>query len=362
LSFKPTHIAIVGAGLAGCSLALEMEKRGWSPILFHHGESLSSSDVAAGLINPVVPKGVRMTWNWERMFPQWLNYYQQWEAYLGASFAEALPLHQLHRHPDHEKEWNKQAMKPVYQDFIHGLHGELPSSSAALSGHSVQQAGRVNVQAFCQATRAHFKHQGRLIESRFEPGHPRLDLSFHPEIKVEHLAYCQGIEMMDDELWNWLPMHPTGGDILRVQLPIDSLPNLGIWKSREWLVPIQGTEDEWLLGSNFHKGDRSQTPNPADAQDLLDRVAEWLGVCPVLLEHRRGVRPTVGSRRPYLGQHPIHPQRYVFNGLGSKGSALVSWLAPVMADFIAQGKPLPDEVNVGRYWRKEPEQTDSAEG
>jgi hypothetical protein len=41
---------------------------------------------------------------------------------------------------------------------------------------------------------------------------------------------------------------------------------------------------------------------------------------------------------------------FVFNGLGSKGSALVTWLAPVMAEFISNGIELPEEVNITRYW------------
>ena len=350
MSPKPNHIAIIGAGLAGCSLALELEKRGWTPILVHDDKRLSSSDVAAGLINPIVPKGVRMTWSWEKMFPGWMNYYQQWEAHLGSSFAEALPLHQLHRHVDHEREWNKQASKGVYQDFIRPLSDELPLSSTAQSGHSVMQSGRLNVQAFCALTRQYFKDKECLIESSFEADPTHAPLSLANGNEVQHLVYCQGIEMMDNPIWNWLPMHPTGGDILRVQLPDGLLANRAIWKSKEWLVPIQNSPNQWLMGSNFHKGNRSQKPEAQDAEELLNRVSEWLGIRPVLLEHKRAVRPTVGSRRPYLGRHPMLEHLFVFNGLGSKGSALVTWLAPVMAEFISKGTELPEEVNITRYW------------
>lgn len=342
----------MGAGLAGCSLALELEKCGWAPILFHDAKRLSSSDVAAGLINPIVPKGVRLTWKWEQMFPNWLTYYQNWESYLGISFAESLALQQLHRHSDHEKEWSQQAERIPYKEFIQSLEGPLPDSSKALSGHTVRNAGRLNVQLFCKAVRSHFAQKGGLLEWRFEPTQHTAPVELPNGVIVSEVVYCQGIEMMDDALWNWLPMHPTGGDILKVQLPVDALPQKAIWKSREWLVPLPDTKDEWLLGSNFHKGSRSQTPDSQDAEDLLDRVADWLGIRPVLLEHKRAVRPTVGSRRPYLGKHPLHPHLYVFNGLGSKGSALVSWLAPQMASFISEGTELPEEVNILRYWEK----------
>jgi glycine oxidase len=352
LSSKPKHIAVVGAGLAGCSLALELEKRGWTPILFHDAKRLSSSDVAAGLINPIVPKGVRLTWKWEHMFPTWLDYYQQWESYLGTAFAETLALQQIHRHPDHEKEWSKQAEKSPYQAFIQRLEGPLPASSEAVSGHTIRKAGRLNVQSFCTAVRSHFDQKGGLLESRFESRQITAPVDLPNGVTVSKIVYCQGIEMMDDALWHWLPMHPTGGDILKVQLPLGALPKKAIWKSREWLIPLQGSDHEWLLGSNFHKGNRSQTPIAQDAEALLDRVAEWLGIRPILLEHRRAVRPTVGSRRPYLGNHPLHPHLYVFNGLGSKGSALVSWLAPAMASFISESTALPEEVNVHRYWEE----------
>lgn len=353
----PPNIAVLGAGLAGCTLALELEKAGAHVYLFHDGSTTSSSDVAAGLINPIVPKGVRMTWQWERMFPNWLRYYREWELVLQTPFIDSHELIQLHLHPDHYQEWETKSQEQPQSQFIGHTQQEIPAHSRALYSHAVGLSGRLDVQAFCRATRSHFAKKGQLHDQRWEPqtGPPFTLPLGQP---VSHVVYCQGIQLLQNPLWNWLPMHPTGGDILTVSIPSAALLPMAIWKSKQWLVPLKrlanNSEPMWLLGSNFHKGDLSTETRIEDAESLLDETEAWLGVRPHLLEHRRAVRPTVGSRRPYLGQHPQLANRWIFNGLGSKGSALASWLAPLMAQHLIEGCELPKEVNIERHWQEQP--------
>ena len=151
--------------------------------------------------------------------------------------------------------------------------------------------------------------------------------------------------MYENPYFNYLPLGATGGDIL--ELEINDLPQDFILKRKEWLVPIGG--NRWLGGSTYHNESLSTVPEAHHAAELIELFKEWIPQEIKLVSHRRAPRPTVATWRPFLGQHPQHDTLYIYNGLGSKGSSLVSYLSPRYADFLCSGNELPEEVNIARF-------------
>jgi glycine/D-amino acid oxidase-like deaminating enzyme len=93
---KPKHILIIGSGLAGSTLALELIHRGHFVQMIDNLVPNTSSRVAAGIINPVVPKGVKKTWQYQEIFPAVFEYYRHFESLLGAEFVFEYPMLQIH--------------------------------------------------------------------------------------------------------------------------------------------------------------------------------------------------------------------------------------------------------------------------
>jgi hypothetical protein len=54
-----------------------------------------------------------------------------------------------------------------------------------------------------------------------------------------------------------------------------------------------------------------------------------------------------------MGSRQDHPRLFVYNGLGSKGSSLVSYLSPNYAEHLVNGKELIEEVDVNRLFTSE---------
>ena len=142
-----------------------------------------------------------------------------------------------------------------------------------------------------------------------------------------------------------MPLGATGGDIL--ELEINDLPQDFILKRKEWLVPIGG--NRWLGGSTYHNESLSTVPEAHHAAELIELFKEWIPQEIKLVSHRRAPRPTVATWRPFLGKHTQYDTLYIYNGLGSKGSSLVSYLSPRYADFLCSGSELPEEVNITRF-------------
>ena len=336
LGNKPKDILIVGSGLAGTTLAIELQKRGVRVQLIDNQMENSSSRVAAGIINPIVPKGVKKTWQFDEIFPHVFSYYRALEAKFQTSFIQEYPMLQIHANSNEKHEWRKRAENA---DMIHLLSAEGENTIVHL-------CGRLDVPKFLNTCKLHFEAAQRFRSEPFNHEeitiHENQTLEYRKET-FDAIVFCEGIGIKQNPWFHELFFDPTAGDILTVKIP--HLDNHRIIKQKQWIVPTQES-DVFLLGSTFHKQSTSYEPNPEDAHFLLERAKIITGKEVTLIKHERSVRPTVQHRRPYLGCHHTHKNLMVYNGLGSKGSALCSWLSPMMANFIVSAAPLHPEVKI----------------
>jgi glycine/D-amino acid oxidase-like deaminating enzyme len=346
---KSNKLLIVGGGLAGSTLALELAEMGVEITLIDNQFPHSSSRVAAGLLNPIVPKGVRKTWQCHALFPALFTYYQRWESLLQNQFIHPFPFLNIHANEGETREWRNRTQDPELFDWIRpDTNTEYPSIPRTWASW-VNHCGRLDVPQFLKASKRYLERAGQYKEEEFN--HSTLVQTHHYwEYKGESytaVVFCEGIGILQNPWFNHLFFDPTGGDILTVHIP-----NLGenpcIIKQKQWIVPTT-EKDIYLLGSNFHKHNLSHVPKAEDAELLLARAAEITQQTVTLIEHRRSVRPTVQERRPYLGEHTTNKGLYVFNGLGAKGSSLCSWLSPMMANHLVHGDPLNEEVDIRRF-------------
>ena len=335
---KPKHILIIGSGLAGSTLALELIQRGHFVQVMDNLAPNASSRVAAGIINPIVPKGVKKTWKYQEIFPSVFEYYRNFESILGAEFVFEYPMLQIHANDNERFEWRKRGAVTEMTELL------APTGDNTI----VNSCGRLDVLQFLNAAQIELEKKNQFINEQFLS----TDLIFlesgkadYRGISFDEVIFCEGIGIMQNPWFNYLFFDPTGGDILTVQIP--NLPQDTIIKQKQWIVPTK-EKDIFLLGSTFHKQSISEVQNPADAKFLIERAELITGKKVTLIKHQRAIRPTVQNRRPYLGRHHTFKNLSVYNGLGAKGSALCSWLSPMMADFISNNAPLNEEVDISR--------------
>src|SRR6185369_14016662 len=84
---------IVGQGLAGSALAIELLRRGKKIAVFDEPEKNRSSIVAAGLFNPITGRVMTKTWKADVLFPHLIAFYSGTEKVLGGRFFYPMPLY-----------------------------------------------------------------------------------------------------------------------------------------------------------------------------------------------------------------------------------------------------------------------------
>ena len=76
-------VLVVGQGLAGSWLSYFLWKNGISFRIIDNFHFKSASTVAAGLMNPIVPKRLTATWKSEELFPDYISaIYNEVESFL----------------------------------------------------------------------------------------------------------------------------------------------------------------------------------------------------------------------------------------------------------------------------------------
>lgn len=340
---------IAGAGIAGCTLAMELHLLGFEITLIDNAKSDSSSRIAAGLISPIVPKGVKLTWRWPELFPGVFNYYRGLENLLNNPFIYRYPTVQVHPNAHTADFWNMRANDPEMHPFVSAVKQEPLQNIYAPYGYTiVNETGRLDFDKLTRSILVYLQNKGHVIkQEQFDYSQvefPDQTMVVYQGEKFNHLVFCEGADVVNNPWFGNLFFNPTAGDILSVK--IEKLPSGFIFKNRKWLIPLQN--DVYLAGSTFDRESKNTLPQEKDAREIISTLQQFVKSEIVLLGHKKAIRPTVVDRRPYCGFHSEKKNLWIFNGLGSKGTLLCSLFAPSLAAQIKGLQPAEAAISFRR--------------
>jgi glycine/D-amino acid oxidase-like deaminating enzyme len=150
-----TEILIVGQGLAGSTLALQLHQAGIPFLLVDDPTISRSSRVAAGLFNPVVFRRMNLGWRTEECLPEAIAFYRWAEKITGSTFCYPTGLHRIHGSDDERKLWAERLLE---EDWHHHIGQSEPSEekpwlNQPFGGAPVHSAGFVSTLDYLDATR-----------------------------------------------------------------------------------------------------------------------------------------------------------------------------------------------------------------
>jgi len=171
------------------------------------------------------------------------------------------------------------------------------------------------------------------------------DISYKKE-KFDNVIFCEGASALKNPWFSQLPFNLAKGEILSLKikgkhkLP-DEIINCG-----KWLLPI---------GNNIFKAGATYSWDQLDTQptkearlEILKNLNEHLSVQFDVIDHVAAIRPTTLDYKPFLGAHALHPNLFIFNGLGSKGALMAPYLASHLADVLEGREKIWSEVDIKR--------------
>lgn len=340
---------VVGQGLAGSVLALQLLARQKRVVVFDTPHTNVASNVASGLYNPIAGKDLRVVWQAETVFERVHVFYQQAQAVLNAKFFHPTPIFRPFLFEQERQAWLNANNHPFVARVV-GADYHREHMVHPLGGLLLKRSGWVDVPLFLSAVRRHLQKRGVYRNMQFVcEGLEVEETAFHyDDLQATHVVFCQGPQAVESRFFPALPFRLVRGETVSVRV---ENPLRVVYNRRVFVLPKPGGEA--VVGSTYEVCHNLSAvrPTPMGLHTLQERLERTFRLRYTFCDQRAGIRPATLDRKPLLGRHPQHPRMGVLNGLGSKGVSLAPYLAEMLIAHLLEGAPIPAEVGLSGRWR-----------
>ncbi len=350
---KVDHI-IVGQGLGGSCLAIQLLNRGKKILVFDEPGKNRASAIAAGLFNPITGKRMSKSWKAKEIFSYLFQFYKNAEELLDQIFFHPQPIYRPFVSVEEQNEWMALSEDEAVKDFIEKIfvRSAFNQASDPFGGILIAHSGYLDVNSFLKAVRgllmndksfdeSHFDFDNLIIDSdKIKYSNSRIGI-----IEASSIIFCDGIGANKNPLLHWLPIRPLKGETLSVSLieKPEVIFNRGVY-----LVPTQ-KNNSFTVGATYQPSDSSEDITLEAKMELEEKLKALIKI-PFQIDHQNwGIRPTTPDRRPVMGAHPVFKNVIIFNGLGTKGVSLAPYFSSVLAGWMDGNSEIPREVNMDRF-------------
>lgn len=337
---------IVGQGLAGSCLALQLLEKGKRILVIDQYDQHAATQVAAGLFNPITGRHMSKTWKADLLFPYLHTFYQNAEQVTGERFFYPMPLYRPFISVEEQNEWMGKSASTEFEAYIDSVLTNPINQDQVRNeygGLNLKQCGYLNTVIFTQAVRNYIAQQGTLVEEHFDENKLKFTQAgiYYGDFQAEKIILCQGLQALSVKLFSWLPIRPLKGETLTIQTDctISTIYNRGVY-----IVP-----DIWKVGATYQVKDQAPGVTAYARAELKEKLDDLISFPYQIVTQSWGMRPTTPDRRPILGPHPEYPQVIIFNGLGTKGVSLAPYFSGVLATWLENKAPMNKEVDIDRY-------------
>lgn len=344
---------IVGQGIAGTMVGLQLEERKKSFIVIDPCLSSTSSQIAAGIVNPVTGRRFVKSWMYEDLIRHATEIYRQIEDASGLSVLREVDI--IRTLMDHrtQNDWDRKRVRSDFEPFISddkhlkGYDKVLKDSDYTVG--VVKGGYKVEIAAVINYLREKWMGERRFLKEALDFSNLTIceDGVQYQDIHARSIIFCEGYRFRDNPLFQVAPLQPSKGELLIVRVHDHNLTSL--FKRKYFYVPVS-KHRIWYGASNGWEVE-DELPTTLAFDKLKSALTHQLGVPFSIEDHQAAIRPTVIDRRPFMGTHRTKPNVHVFNGLGTKGASLAPYWSGRFVDFILDGKPLHEDVDIRRFYK-----------
>lgn len=342
-----TQYIIVGSGIAATCFAGQLLKAKIPFILFDD-QRASATSVAGGTLNPVVLKRFNPVWGASEFLAYAVDFYSEMVALFGVSFLTPIAIARVFHNTEEQNDWMVASDK---KNLSHWLDAKVQKQ---INDHIHSPYGIGKVQGGYQlqpkVLLQNFKKNIEAQHLRKEPfDHTQLESTSegveYKNIKAKKIVFAEGARLNENPLTK-VSILPKKGEYITVRIPNLDL-NMAL-KAGYFIIPLGN--DLYKIGATFAHGDFSETITESGKEQLAKALQKIVKLPFEQVIQEVGMRPTVKDRRPLLGSISGIPNAYIFNGLGTRGLLMAPLLSNWLYDFIAFKKPLPESVDVKRFY------------
>ncbi len=365
---KTADVVVIGAGLAGLSLAASLADHGVKTLIIERsGLASGASGVPIGLVNPAAAKQANLSWNAPscisavgQLLERAQNHSEMPFFTKGGVLRPSVDDATLeafrsslsrHSYPPGWGRW-------MDSDELDAFHPDLNHAGGGLW---ISEGYTVDVPAYLSALASMLAKVGASVHTNTDVASKKwlndekvwgISLKNGADVRAKHIVTATGSAISDDPDWSWLPVHKIKGQMASYRSSVELKWRYSV-AGRGYIAHLNGFD--WVIGSTFeHRFDHLEPDS--DGLLFLERKVDSL--LPDIRRNSRltqqwaGVRLGTPNRMPIIGNHPALPRQWVFTGLGSKGLLYSAYLGDLLADSMMNGSNIPAEVSASRFVHK----------
>lgn len=341
---------IVGQGLAGSAVALQLLKLNKRILVVDKFSKNTSSRVAAGLFNPITGKKSLKTWSADKIFPYLHQFYKEAELITGQQFFFPMPVYRPFGSVQEQNEWMGKSADEAYVNYIGSVRMTSLEAGAIkdpFGGLLLQQSGYLNAIAYLNSVREYIRSKAVLLEEYFDQDLVKIsnDCIEYKEWVSRKIIFCEGESVLMNKWFKNVPIRPLKGETLLIKTDWEKqvILNRGVYMVRG------SSPGQFKVGATYNFNDNSPGTTDKGRVELEEKLKELILFPYEVISQDWGVRPTTPDRRPILGIHPESDRLVIFNGLGTKGVSLAPYFSEVLICWLENKGTLNEEVSVTRY-------------
>ena len=349
-STAEVDLLIIGQGLAGSAVAMRALAREYRIRVVDQPSENHSSQMAAGLFNPLTGRKMVKTWLADDLFPELHRYYQGIEALAGKRFFYPLPIYRPFTAVQEQNEWMAKSAEPSYQNYVAEIHAAPVYGKKVndpFGGIRLTQSGYLDTRSYLKAVRECLQERGMFEVARFQSQDLEIHGSFvrYQGLTARKIIFCQGIVNNSNPWFSYLPINSLKGEFLTVQSQWekDVILNRGVY-----MVP--GADPAgWRVGATYNWNDQTPEITAWAKTELTGKLDDLIRVPYTITGQKWGFRPTTPDRKPIIGNHPKFKSLIIFNGLGTKGVSLAPYFSDVLFRWLENRGTICKEADVTRF-------------
>ena len=342
---------IIGSGLAGISFS-EMALQNGKSILVLDNSSQNSSQIAAGLYNPVILKRFSEVGQAKEHLLVMKEFFSALEKKLNTQVDFKMPILRKFFSIEEQNNWFAASDKVNIGPYLSTrlITKKYESIDSPFGYGEVLQTGYVDTALLLEKYKNYLITNQLFLEESFDYGllQEETDGIRYKDIQAKHIIFAEGFGMHANPYFQHLPLDGTKGELLIIKAPLLDLDV--ILNTSLYILPLGN--DLFKIGATYNWDDKTALPTEAGKNELVQRIKEIITCDFEIMEHHAGVRPTVKDRKPLIGTYEHHNSIHILNGLGTRGVMLGPAMAKALFENIEYQKPLDKFVDIKRFAKK----------
>ena len=347
---KKIDFIIVGQGLAGSILALELLKQNKTVLVIDNADMSQSSRVAAGIYNPIVFKRLTQSWMADKTLPVMFDFFKGTEKLFGIKLIHQTKIARVFASKQEEILWKKKAVNELSEFIDAEIHSAKDEYKFLNNDYGfVTEAGFVDVPRFLDSTKEYLMKSASFLKETFNYDDVVIkeDKIHYQNFVCDKLIFCEGHLATKNPFFQNLKFKPAKGEVLTIYC--EALKTNSIINKDFFILPLPEAHC-FKVGATYNWLDLTDATSDEAKNTLVEKINSVVPFPYKIINQQAGVRPATIDRRPIIGMHPTHKNIGTFNGFGTKAVMLAPYFAKHFCNFIFLNQELFLDVDVKRFY------------